>query len=170
MSGPRDVAGPFSAVSSVAAEELAKHQALPPDKKNANRAYVGAFLLGVCIYLALTLDPADYDDSWKLGFVAVCAFALLLLIVGWKGSRGARNPVGAVLALAVPGCGFIAVASYMPELLDDLFVRAFCTGVVTANLVRFWIDIRGPGNGTAEKQVRQQIAQHQFNWKPAKRH
>ena len=40
--------------------------------------------------------------------------------------------------------------------------------VVVANSVRLWIDIRGPGNGSAEKQVRQQnrakrnrLAQHQ---------
>jgi len=170
MSGPRDAAGPLSAFGAVIAEEAAKHQALPPDRKNANRAYVGAFLLGVCIYLTLTLDPADYDSEYKLGFIAVCTWGLLLLIVGSRGSRGRRDMLGAVLALAVPAGGFIAVMSYAPELLDDLFVRAFCTGVVTANLVRFWIDIRGPGSGSAEKQVRRQIEQHQFQWKPAKRH
>jgi hypothetical protein len=168
MSEPR-TAGPLSAFGSTIADEAAKHQALPPDKKNANRAYVGAFLLGVCIYLAFTLDPADYPGE-KLGFLAICAWGLFLLVVGWRGSRGARNPVGAVFALAVPAGGFIAVANYAPELLDNFYVQAFCTGVVTANLVRFLIDVRGPGGGTAEKQVRQEIIKHEFNWKPVKRH
>lgn len=162
--------GLLSALATPIAEELQKHQALPPDKKNGNRAYMGAFLLGVCIYLALTLNPADYDDDVKIGFAVAALWGLLLLVVGWRGSYGKRNPIGAVCAIAVPAGGFVAVASYAPELLDDLYVRAFCCGVVLANAVRFWIDVRGPGSGSAEKQVRQQIAQHEFNWKPVKRH
>jgi hypothetical protein len=70
MSEPRSNAGPLAAVASVIADEAATHQALPPDRKNGNRAYMGAFLLGIRIYLALTLNPADYDDDVKIGFAA----------------------------------------------------------------------------------------------------
>jgi hypothetical protein len=166
MSEPR-TAGPLPAFASAIADEAAKHQALPPDKKNANRAYVGAFLLGICVYLAFTLDPGDYPGE-KLGFLAICAWGLFLLVVGWRGSRGARNPVGAVFALAVPAGGFIAVANYRPELFNNFYVQAFCTGVVTANLVRFLIDIRGPG-GDAQKIVHRQISQNEINWQSVKR-
>jgi hypothetical protein len=168
MSEP--VTGLASSIARPVGEALQKHNALPPDKKNANRAYLGAFLLGVCGYLALTLDAADYPDGWKIGFAAVFGWGLLLLIVGWRGSRGRRELLGAIFAVAIPAGGFFAVMNYAPELLNDLYVRAFCCGVVMANAVRFWIDIRGPGGGTAEKQVHRQIAQHEFNWKPAKRH
>jgi hypothetical protein len=161
--------GLLSAVAVPIADELQKHRASPPDRKNGNRAYMGAFLLGICLYLALTLDPADFDSDWKLGFAVVVGWGLLLLVVGWRGSYGKRNMLGAVCAVAVPAGGFFAVMSYAPELLDDLYVRAFCCGIVMANAVRFWIDVRGPGSGTAEKQVRQQIARHEFNWKPVKR-
>ena len=126
-------------------------------------------MLGVCGYTAVTLNPADYSGEWELAFLAVCAWGLLLLILGWRGSRGRRNPLGAILALAVPSAGFFAVMNYAPALLDSLAVRTFCCGIVTANLVRFWIDIRGPGGGCAEKQVRQQIAQNEIVWRGVKR-
>ena len=56
----------------------------------------------------------------------------------------------------MPIGGFIAVRNYAPELLDDFYVRAFCTGVATANAVRFWIAMRGI-RSNAQKMVRRQI-------------
>lgn len=166
MSDPR-IAGPLSAIATPIAEELAKHQALPPDKKNANRAYVGGLICGTCVMLGS--EVAGWSDELKLGYAVVFAWGALLLVVGWRGARGARDPIGALLAIAVPAGGFIAVASYAPELLQDIYVRAFAVGIVTANLVRFWIAIRGTGGGTAEKKVRQQITQNEIVWRPVRR-
>jgi len=167
MSDPRS-AGPLSAIALPIAEAAAKHQALPPNKKNADRAYGGGFICGTCAMLGS--DVAGWPDAFKLGYALIFAWGLLLLVVGWRGSRGARDPLGAVLAIAVPAIGFIVAANYEPELLQNPYVQAFCVGIVAANAVRFVICIKGPGGGGAEKQVRQQIAQHEFSWKPAKRH
>jgi hypothetical protein len=170
MSEHRNSSG-IAAPLVVLADELRAHQALPPDKKNANRAKFGAFLCGTCSYVALAPDvPSFPDGEWKLGFAAVFAWGVLLLVIGWRGSRGVRDVLGAIFAIAIPAIGFIATANYWPDLLQDTYVRAFCTGIIVANGVQFAICIRGPGGGTAEKQVREQIAQHEFNWKPAKRH
>ena len=170
MSDPQS-RGPLSAIAAPIAEELAKHQALPPDKKSANHAYMGGLICGTCGYVAVTLGPyaSSFPDEWKLGFAGVAGFGLLLLIVGWRGARGRRDPLGAMFAVAVPAGGFFAVMNYAPELLDEFYVRAFCCGIVTANFVRFWIAIRGPGGGSAQKVVRQQIAQNEIVWRGVKR-
>ena len=87
----------------------------------------------------MTLGPAAsaYPDEWKIGYAIIFAWGLLLLVVGWRGSRGARDPIGAIFAIAVPAIGFVAVASYAPELLQDFSVRALCCGIVAANAVGF---------------------------------
>ena len=88
---------------------------------------------------------------------------MLLLVVGWRGSRGRRDPLGAVLAIAVPAIGFIAAVNYAPELLHDFYVQALCTGIVTANAVRFAICVRGIG-GNARKLVVNDINQGEWKW------
>jgi hypothetical protein len=168
MSDPR-VAGPLSAMAQPIAEELAKHQALPPDKKNANRAYVGAFLLGATGYIAFGPEVSGFPAEWNLGLVGAAGFGLLLLLVGWRGARGARDPLGAFFALAAPIGGFILIINYAPELLGLPFAHAFCAGVAVANLVRFWLAIRGPGIGNARKLVRQEIAENVVEWRAVKR-
>jgi hypothetical protein len=158
MSDPQ-VRGPLSAFAVPIAESVAKHQALPPDKKSANHAYVGGLICGVCGYVAVKLGPdaASYPDEWKLAFAGVAGFGLLLLVLGWRGARGRRDPLGALFAVVVPAGGFYAVMSYAPELLDEFYVRAICAGIIAANTIRFWIAIRGPGGGSAQKMVRRQI-------------
>jgi hypothetical protein len=54
-------------------------------------------------------------------------------------------------------------------LLQDFYVRGFCVAIATANLVRFWIAIRGPESGNAHDLVRQQIAGNEISWKGVKR-
>jgi hypothetical protein len=160
MSDPR-VAGPLSAIASPIAEAAAKHQALPPDKKNADRAYGGGLICGTCAMLGS--EVASWPDEFKLGYVLIFAWGVMLLVVGWRGSRGARDPLGAVLAIAVPAIGFIAAANYTPQLLQDFYVQALCTGIVFANAVRFAICVRGIG-GNARKLVVNDINQGEWKW------
>ena len=120
MSDPRG-AGPLTALSSVAAEAAAKHQAQPPNKKNADRAYGDGFICGTCAMLGS--DVAGWPDAFKLGYALIFAWGVLLLVVGWRGSRGTRDPLGAVLAIAVPAIGFIAATNYAPQLLQDFYVQ-----------------------------------------------
>jgi hypothetical protein len=167
MSEPRTPTGPLSAIVAPIAGELAKHHSLPENKKSENRAYVGAFLLGTCGYVAVRLAPqaANYPGEWKLALAGVIGFGLLLLVVGARGARGPRDWLGAFFALALPVGGFIAAMNYAPELLDDFYVRAFCVGIAAANTVRIWLAIRGNA-GNAQKLVHQQIAQNEISWQP----
>jgi hypothetical protein len=169
MSDPRHQGGLMSAVAGPIAEELKQHQALPPNKQAANRAYFGTFMLSGCAYLAL-LDPdaASYATDFKIGLAVAGGLGLLLLVVGWRGARGARDPVGALFAVAVPVGGFLAVLNYAPDMLDDFYVRGFCVAIACANIVRFALAIRGPG-GDAQKIVHRQIAQNEINWQGVKR-
>ena len=161
----RQSAGPISAATSVIGEEFARHSALPPDKKNANRAYLGGLICGTCGYLAVALAPeaSSFPDEWKLGFAAVFGWGVLLLVIGWRGSRGARDPLGAIFAIAVPAIGFVAVINYAPELLHDVYVQAFCCGIITANVVRCVICLRGVG-GNARKLVAKDISMGDWKW------
>lgn len=148
----------------VLADELRAHQALPPDKKNANRAYFGSLICGTCSYLALAPDvPSFPDGEWKLGFAAVFAWGALLLVIGWRGSRGARDILGAIFAVSIPAIGFFLAANYAPDLLQDTYVRAFCTGIISANLVRCAICLRGVG-GNARKLVAKDIGLGEWRW------
>jgi hypothetical protein len=160
MSDPR-AAGPLSAIAAPIAEAAAKHQALPPNKKNADRAYGGGFICGTCAMLGP--EVAGWPDEFKLGYALIFGWGLLLLVVGWRGSRGMRDPIGAVLAVAVPAIGFIAAVNYEPALLQIFYVQAFCVGVVTANVVRFVICVRGIG-GNARKLVVNDINQGEWKW------
>jgi hypothetical protein len=162
----RQSVGPISAVASAVGDEFAKHSTLPPDKKNANRAYWGGLICGTCSYLALVLAPeaSSFGDEWKLGFAAVFAWGVLLLVIGWRGSRGARDVLGAIFAIAIPAIGFIAAANYAPpDMLQATYVRAFCCGIIAANAIRFLICVRGVG-GNARKLVVNDINQGEWKW------
>ena len=160
MSDPR-AAGPLSAIGSPIAEELAKHRALPPDKRHGNYAYGGGLICGTCAMLGS--EVAGWPDEFRIGYGLIFAWGVLLLVVGWRGSRGRRDPLGAVLAIAVPAIGFIAAVNYAPELLQDFYVQALCTGIVTANAVRFAICVRGIG-GNARKLVVKDINHGEWKW------
>ena len=161
MNDPRG-AGPLSAIAAPIAEAAAKHQALPPNKKNADRAYGGGFICGTCAMLGS--EVADWPDEFKLGYALIFAWGVLLLVVGWRGSRGAQDWLGAVLPIAVPAIGFIAAVNYAPpQFLQDFYVQAFCVGVVMANAVRFAICVRGIG-GNARKLVVNDINQGDWKW------
>ena len=165
MSDPR-IAGPLSALAVTISDEVAKHKTQPPAVQNENRAFGGAFLLGVCGYLLATLGPyaARIPDGYKLGWAAAAAWGAILLVVGWQNARGTpRNRLGALWAIAVPAGGFFLVAHYAPGLLENFYVRAFSAGVITANAVRFVIDISGPG-GNALQMVNENIAENEFTW------
>lgn len=99
----------------------------------------GAFLLGVCGYLLVTLGPyaARIPDSYKLGWAAATAWGTVLLVIGWRNTHGMmpRNLLGALWVVAVPAAGFFAVAHYAPGLLENFYVRAFSAGVIAANVV-----------------------------------
>jgi MFS family permease len=170
MSEPR-IHGPLSALAAPIGEQLSQHQSLPPNKQAGNRAYLGAFLLGACGYVAVTLGPeaARYPDDWKLGFAVVAGFGLLLLVTGWRGARGGRDIVLAFFAVAVPLGGFLAVLNWAPQVLEFYPARAFCVAIASANVVRFWLAVRGPG-GDAQKIVHRQIAQNEITWRGVKRH
>jgi hypothetical protein len=170
MSDPR-IHGPLSALAAPIGEQLSQHQNLPPNKQAGNRAYCGAFLLGACGYIAVTLGPeaARYAPDWKLGFAVVAGLGLLLLVTGWRGAHGGRDPVGAFFAVAVPLGGFLAVLTWAPNLLDFYPARAFCVAIACANVVRFCLAVRGPG-GDAQKIVHRQIAQNEINWRGVQRH
>jgi hypothetical protein len=169
MSDTRHQGGLSSVVAGPIAEEVKQHKALPPNKQAGNRAYLGTLLVSGCGYLAMfDPDAASYPDDFKLGLAVAAGLGLLLLVAGWRGARGARDPVGAFFALAVPVGGFIAVLNYAPELMDDFYVRGFCVAVAAANIVRFWLCVRGPG-GDAQKIVHRQIAQNEINWQGVKR-
>lgn len=170
MSDPR-IAGPLSALVVPGADAVKEHRSSPIHVQNDNRAYCGGLLLGAAGFIAVTLgsDAPNFPLGYLLGYAGAVCLGLLLLITGLRGARSERNPLGALLALIVPVGGFVAVSNYAPGLLDLPFARAACAGIGVANLVRFWISIRGPGSGSAEKMVRQQIAQNEIVWRGVKR-
>jgi hypothetical protein len=168
MSDPQ-IRGLLSAVGTATGEALAKQHALPPDARNANRAYTGAFLVGTTGRILLGPEASSFPDEWKLGLAGAACLGLLLLVVGWRGARGARDPLGALFALGVPACGWVAVTNYAPALLALPFASEFCTGIFLAALVRCWLSIRGPGTGNARQAVRHEISQNEIIWRGVKR-
>ena len=153
-------------MASPIAEELAKHRAQPPDKRHGNYAlWRRPDLRNLCD--CFSSEVAGWPDEFRIGYGLIFAWGVLLLVVGWRGSRGRRDPLGAVLAIAVPAIGFIAAVNYAPELLQDFYVQALCTGIVTANVVRFAICVRGIG-GNARKLVVNDINQGNGNGKPCR--
>jgi hypothetical protein len=166
MSDPRSP-GLLSSVAAPLAEAAKQHQSATPPVKANNRGYLGAFLLSGCCYLAVADDFASYEDNVKLGLILVGGFGLLLLVTALR-TRSARDPVAACLAVAVPVGGFVAVLTYAPDLLAMEYVRCFAVSIACANIVRFWLAVRGPG-GDAQKIVHRQIAQNEINWRGVKR-
>lgn len=171
MSDPRHHGDPLMTGVASVVEDIIKIGGLPLNKKNEHRAYFGAFILGTCGDIAVTLGPqaSSYPDEWKLGFAGCALLGLVLFVTGIRGARVPRDTLGALFSLAWPIGGFVAVLNWAPELLRDFWeARAFCVGIACANIVRFWIAVRGPGND-AQKIVHQQIAQNEILWQPVKR-
>lgn len=165
MADPR-VQGPLSALAVSVSDPLQKYQALPLDKKSEARTSAGAFLLAIAGYTAATLGPyADrFPQAWVLGWFGCAGVGLLLLIIGIRGPRGQRDPMTAIVALAVPVGGGIAMMKWLPGAWDNFFVRGFCIAVLASCAVRFWMATRSAG-ANAQKIVRQQIAQNEINWR-----
>ena len=135
--------------------------------QSENRAYVGAFLLGVCGYLLVTLGPyaARIPDGYKIGWAVAAAWGAVLLVAGWRDARWTLpDRFGALCAIVAPAAGFITVAHYAPGLLENFYVRAFAAGVIASNLVRFVLCISGPPGGNAHQLVEDNIAENEFTW------
>ena len=165
MSDPQ-IRGPLSAIAMPIAEGLAKHQALPPDKKNANHAGLGGFCWRDWLCHVRSRDiklsrRVETRPGWR------GCFGLLLLVVGARGARGTRDPLAALFAL-VPIGGFFAVMNYAPDLLG-LPLRTILRRRRGREPVRFWMAIRGPGSGNAQNLVRQEIAENVVDWRGVKR-
>ena len=74
-----------------------------------------------------------------------------------------REPLAAFFAL-VEGVGlYLAVHSWAPQLLDAFYVQAFFVAIGCANLVRFYLAVRGLG-GNARKLVVNDINQGEWKW------
>ena len=117
-------------------------------------------------YVALKLGPyaGHFSAGSKLIFVAVFVFGLILLRMGWQGTRGKqRDPIGAVMSIVVPAVGYYVIVNYLPGLLHIFWCRAAAAGLITAYAVRFWLDIRSPG-GKALQMVNADIAKNEFSW------
>ena len=97
--------------------------------------------------------------------IALAVAAVLGLLLLWTALRthSQREPLAAFFALAVPIGGFLAVQSWAPELLADFYVQGFCVAVGCANLVRFYLAVRGPG-GNARKLVAKDISLGEWKW------
>jgi len=167
MSDPH-TPGPLTAITAPVADEMAKFQNLPLQKKNEVRAYWGAFLVTACGYTAATLDATSFPREWLYGWAACGGLGLLLLVAGLRGARGPRDPIAGIFALAMPIGGAFAITTWMPSLWDEYIVRLIFVSTAAANVVRFWIAIRG-SRGTAQKIVSQQIAQSEIIWRGVKR-
>jgi hypothetical protein len=161
--------GLASGVAHGVADEFAKHQAATPANKASNGGYIGTGLLAASGYYFLEGDLSGISTEVEIGLAVAAGLGLLLLMSAWK-TRSQRDYIAAFLAAAFPIGGLYVIYGTMPDLLTDFWVRGAVITICCANLVRFWLAIRGPGSGSAEKQVRRQIQQHEFRFKAAKPH
>jgi hypothetical protein len=148
------IKGPFSTIFLPVAAVVAKHQSLPVSSQIKRSAYSGAFLLGLCGYIAMTLGPdvSIHPDNWMLG----CAFVLLLVVVGSHSARSSRDLLGAIFTPGTPIAGYAASMKWALGRINDLCVRGFCFGVGSASVVRFCLAIRD--GGASQKAVIYQFA------------
>ena len=58
---------------------------------------------------------------------------------------------------------FLAVRWAAPRLLEAFYVQAFFVAIGCANLVRFYLAVRGPGGG-ARKLVAKDISVGEWKW------
>jgi hypothetical protein len=158
----RQSVGPISAVASAVGDEFARHANATPAVKASNRGYVGAFLVSGCGYLFIADDFASYPEDVKIALAVAAVLGLLLLWTALR-THNQREPLAAFFALAVPIGGLLAVLSWAPQLLDDFYVQGFCVAVGCANLVRFYLAVRGVG-GNARKLVVNDINQGEWKW------
>jgi hypothetical protein len=92
------------------AARLARNrQAVPLSQRNVSRATAGAFVLAACVVLAGNGFPVV---GWK-ATAGIAAFALLYLVVGVAGARGATVDVMAAFWWAVVALGALALLVYV---------------------------------------------------------
>ena len=153
---------PVAATVSIVGEEFKKHAHATPAVKASNHGYLGAFLVSGAGYLFIADDFANYPEELKIGLAVAAVLGLLLLGTALR-MHSQREPLAAFFALAVPIGGFLAVQSWAPQLLGDFYVRGFCVAVGCANLVRFYLAVRG-ATGNARKLVAKDISLGEWKW------
>jgi hypothetical protein len=165
---------------------------LPPALLNRSRAVAGAFALAFLIDLAGALPDLTGRDLTALALAALrpphvmnpvlvvwsaaVGLALLFLVVGLTGARGApRDPIAALIALAV-GFGaaalwwneaylpaeFREVAGYVNPLLHALYIASFA-----AALLRAWFSAPVL-SGNALRRIRRHIETRIGRLRPAR--
>jgi hypothetical protein len=159
-------AGLFSALASGISDEAMEHRRASPIVQHDNSAFFGGCITGTLGYAGVKLGPyADqFSLGWKIAAVAAFCYGLMLLRLGWAGTRGKpRNPIGAVASIAFPAFGYYVVTNYLPGLIDLFWFRAASAGVITAYAVRFMLDVRSPGSGAFDM-VTEDIDRNEWRW------
>ena len=162
MSGSHNSPGPFSAVTGTVSEELKQHAHATPAVKASNRGYVGAFLLSGSGFLFVADDFASYPEDLKIAVAVAAVLGLLLLWTALR-THNQREPLAAFFAIAESVGLFLAVRWAAPRLLEAFYVQAFFVAIGCANLVRFYLAVRGPGGG-ARKLVAKDISVGEWKW------
>lgn len=162
MNGSHNSPGLFSAVTGTVGEELKQHAHAPPAVKASNRGYCGALLLSGAGYLFIADDFASYANDLRIALAVAAVLGLVLLWTALR-THSQREPLAAFYAL-VEGIGlFLAVHSWAPQLLEAFYVQAFFVAIGCANLVRFYLAVRGPG-GNARNLVAKDISVGEWKW------
>jgi hypothetical protein len=151
-------------------EEKQGYNAFPPSAKfEVQGSWGAAFVVtGACLALKFGADPASYPEEVVIGWCAMMVIGALLFCRGWRGARGPRNSITALLAIAQPIGGGLALLHWMPDLLTDPLVQSLAAGLVAKSLTTFLFAVRGPG-GDAQKIVNRQIYQNEIHWQGVKR-
>lgn len=184
--------GLFTALEPLA-EAVAQHRAASPRDQNFTRASWGAFLLTGCAYTA-RYSPIFLGDRFEavmsavlsdplhppaalVVWIASCALGLLWLWIGVRGARGPRDVMTAFWAavrMALVMCALLRHwypprdwGDWIP--LGNLVLRGVYFGSLAEGSMQFLLAARGPGGGSAQKMVRQQIAQNEIVWRGVKR-
>jgi len=129
-------------------------------------------LLGLCGYAVKLFGASalSFAPPVLLGFAAVAAFGLLLLIVGLHGARGGpRDIMGAFWALAVPVGGWFGLSAWFgPEVFNILFVQWIGIAVLCSCAVRFLIAARLSGDSSALRKMKKYLKAKSKPMRPAR--
>lgn len=141
--------GPLSAIMISIAESIAEHQAQPPYEKNVARAELGAALLTLCAYAAITLgsQARDFPPLALAGWAGCVALGLLWLGLGTRNARGPRDVMMAFWAAVVAGgCIWLLWIDAYPTdwgPLAEFLLKGCYLAVLVSSGVRFWLAARG---------------------------